>query len=156
MRRFQLLSEGAVVQQAGQDVGLGAPTDREVDLGVLERDRRLGGEQLDELELVLGEDPALADPLQRQDPDRAVAPAERHAHEAPVDRARVRLQDAIVVPLVGHVDRLVVLEDPRREPGLTDVPRLEVVVGVEAASHDRRQRPWCPGRSARSRRCPSR
>ena len=47
--------ERAVVEQAGQVVGARADLDRPVDLGVLERDRDLGGEQLDELELVLGE-----------------------------------------------------------------------------------------------------
>ena len=44
--------ERAVVEQAGQVVGLGADLDRPVDLGVLEGDRDLRREQLDELELV--------------------------------------------------------------------------------------------------------
>ena len=47
--------EGPVVEQAGQVVGLGADLDRPEDLRVLQRDRDLRREQLDQLELVRGE-----------------------------------------------------------------------------------------------------
>ena len=44
-----------MVAEAGQGVVLGPDRDRAVDLGVLEGERRLAREQLDELELVLVE-----------------------------------------------------------------------------------------------------
>ena len=65
------LLERAVVEQAGQLVGPGADLDGAVDLRVLERDRDLRGEQLDELELLGRERVADAEPLDGQD---AVAP----------------------------------------------------------------------------------
>ena len=49
---LQPLLERAVVEQAGQVVGPGPDLDRLEDLGVLEGDRDLRREQLDELELV--------------------------------------------------------------------------------------------------------
>ena len=74
------LLERAVVEQAGQVVGPGPDLDRLEDLGVLERDRDLRREQLDELEL-LGARTVLpsAEPLDRQHADRAVAAAQRDA-----------------------------------------------------------------------------
>ena len=75
--------ERAVVQQPGQVVGLGPDLDRLVDLGVLERDRHLGGEQLDELELVLRVAVLEAEPLERQDAGRALAAAQRDAIRLP-------------------------------------------------------------------------
>ena len=76
--------ERPVVEQAGQVVGLGADLDRPEDLGVLQGDRDLRREQLDELELVGGERVAVAEPLDRQDADRAVAAAQRDDDEAAV------------------------------------------------------------------------
>ena len=49
------LLERPVVEQPGQVVGPGADLDRLEHLGVLERDRDLGREQLDELELLARE-----------------------------------------------------------------------------------------------------
>ena len=51
--RAEPVLERAVVEEAGQVVGLGADLDRPMDLRVLERDRDLRGEELDELELLL-------------------------------------------------------------------------------------------------------
>ena len=73
------LLERAVVEQAGEVVGPGPDLDRLEDLGVLERDRDLRREQLDELELLGREDVADAEPLDRQDADRAAATAQRDA-----------------------------------------------------------------------------
>ena len=52
-RLAELALERAVVAQAGQRVLLGPHPDLAVGLGVLERDRRLAGEELGELELVV-------------------------------------------------------------------------------------------------------
>ena len=120
--------EGPVVEQAGQVVGLGADLDRAEDLGVLQGDRDLRREQLDELELVGGERVVRAEPLDGEDADRAVATAQRHHDEAAllgVDRAE--LVDARVGALVRDVGRLVVLDDPGRDAGLARLPRLEVL-----------------------------
>ncbi len=51
-RLAQLALECTVVAQAGQGVELGPDLDGPVDLGVLEGDRGLAGEQLGQLELV--------------------------------------------------------------------------------------------------------
>ena len=79
------LLERPVVEQAGQVVGPGPDLDRLEDLRVLEGDRDLGGEQLDELELLGGERVAEAEPLDGQDADGAVPAAQRHDDEAAVD-----------------------------------------------------------------------
>src|SRR5207253_2260743 len=76
--------ERAVVQERGEVVGLGPDLDGAVDFGVLERDRDLRREQLDELELLLAVDSLEPEPLQRQDAGRTVAAAERNADQAPV------------------------------------------------------------------------
>ena len=76
--------ERAVVEQAGQVVGLGADLDGLEDLGVLERDRDLRREQLDQLELVGRERVADAESFDRQDADRAVSPAQRDDDQAAV------------------------------------------------------------------------
>ena len=68
---FEPVLERPVVEQAGQVVGLGAELDRLEDLRVLEGDRHLGREQLDELELVARERVAGAEPLDREDADGA-------------------------------------------------------------------------------------
>ena len=115
--------------------------DGQVDLGVLEGDGRLRGEQLDQLELVVAEHPALAEALERQHADRAVARAQRHAHDAAVDRARRRLEDPVVVELVDDADGLVVREDPRRDARFAGVPGLQVVLRVDAPGDDRREQP---------------
>ena len=47
--------EGAVVPQPGERIGLGAVAQGLVRIGVVERDRRLGGEELDELEVAVAE-----------------------------------------------------------------------------------------------------
>ena len=145
------------LQECRQVVGLGPDLDGPVDLGVLEGDRDLGGEQLDELELLLAVDGLEPDPLERQDAGRAVAAAERDADQAAVDEPGVaELEDPRVVPLVEHEGRLVVGDDPGREALLAGQPRLHVLGGVD--------RPWrsaagagrSPGRGARSRGCRSR
>ena len=50
-----LLDQRAVVPDAGQRVGLGAQLDGAVRLGVLQRDRDVAGEELDQLELLVAE-----------------------------------------------------------------------------------------------------
>ena len=50
--RSRWSSNVAVIEQPGQAVGLRADLDGPEDLGVLERDRDLGREQLDEVELL--------------------------------------------------------------------------------------------------------
>ena len=82
------LLERAVVEQPGQVVGPCPDLDRLEDLGVLERDRDLRREQLDELELLGRERVADAEPLDGQDADRAAAAAQRDDDEAAVDRVR--------------------------------------------------------------------
>ena len=82
------LLERAVVEQPGEVVGARPDLDRLEDLGVLERDRDLRREQLDELELLGREGVAEAEPLDRQDADRAAATAQRDDDEAAVDRRR--------------------------------------------------------------------
>ena len=82
------LLERPVVEQPGQVVGPRPDLDRLEDLGVLEGDRDLRREQLDELELLGGERVGEAEPLDRQHADRAVAAAQRDDDEAAVDRAR--------------------------------------------------------------------
>ena len=72
---FQPLLERAVVQEAGQVVGPGADLDRVVCLRVLQCDRHLRREQLDQLELGLVEAVVDAEPLQRQHACRAVTAA---------------------------------------------------------------------------------
>jgi hypothetical protein len=84
--RAELVLERRVVEQPGQAVGLGADLDRPIDLGVLERDRDLGGEQLDQVELLGREGVAEAEALHRQDPDRARPAAQRNDDEAAVHR----------------------------------------------------------------------
>ena len=79
-RRARAVLERAVVQQPGQVVGLGADLDRAVDLGVLQGDRDLGREQLDELELLLREARARAPRRSRvRTPVAPVAAAQRDA-----------------------------------------------------------------------------
>ena len=84
---FEPLLERPVVEQPGQVVGLGADLHRLEDLRVLEGDRHLGREQLDEFELVAGERVADAEPLDRQDAGRACPAAQRDDDEAAVERA---------------------------------------------------------------------
>ena len=60
----------------------------QVDLGVLQRHRCLGCEQLGQLELVVGEQPALADAFDRQPADRAVAAPQGDTDETAVGWAR--------------------------------------------------------------------
>ena len=139
-QRVHVLAERAVVEQAREHVRLCPAPDVEVDLGVLQRDRRLRREQLDELVLVVREQAAFPEPLHGEHADRTFAPAEGHADEAAVDRATGSLRDPVVVVLVVDPDRLVVLEHPRCEAGLAGRPRLHVEVGVRSPGHDRRQR----------------
>ena len=84
------LLERAVVEQTGEVVRAGPDLDRLEDLGVLERDRDLRREQLDELELLGRERVADAEPLDGQDADRAVPAAQRDDDQAAVDRRRRR------------------------------------------------------------------
>ncbi len=140
---LELVLERRVVQEPGQAVGLGADLDGPVDLGVLERDRDLGREQLDQVELLRREGVADAEALHRQDADRARPTAQRHDDEAAVHRRIVRVRaaemvDPRVVSLVVDVDRLVVVHDPRRDAGLARLPWLHVVIGVDAARGQRR------------------
>ncbi len=70
-RLAELPLEGAVVAQPGQRILLGPDPDLAVRFGVLERDRRLAGEQLGQLELVVGERGVrLAHPADVQRADR--------------------------------------------------------------------------------------
>ena len=133
--------ERAVVEQPGQVVGSGADLDGLEDLGVLERDRDLRGEQLDELELLGRERVRLAQPLDRQHADGAAAAAQRDDDEAALDRAELvaEVVDPRIGLLVADEDRLVVLEHPGRHPGLTRRPGFEIVRGVDAAGGQRRQ-----------------
>ena len=115
--------------------------DGEVDLGVLEGDRGLGGEQLHQLELVVAEHAALAEPLERQHADRAVAP--RRGTQTmlpwtgPVGGWRIRSSSYSSTIRTGSLcSRTQVAM-----PGLAGVPRLEVVLGVDAAGDDRREQP---------------
>ena len=85
---FEPLLERAVVEQPGQVVGPGADLDRLEDLRVLERDRHLRREELDELELLARERIADAEPLDRQHADRPAPAAQRDDDEAAVDRRR--------------------------------------------------------------------
>ena len=131
--------ERAVVQEAGQVVGLGADLDRAVDLGVLEGDRDLGGEQLDELELLLacsdGSSPSRSSVRTPVAPSRprsgtqirlpSIGPASRNW------RTRGSL------PLVEDEGRLVVGDDPGREALLAGQPRLHVLGGVDALGGQR-------------------
>ena len=80
--------ERPVVEEPGQVVGLGADLDGAVDLGVLEGDRDLGGEELDELELVLRVARVVAEPLEGQDAGRSVAATKRDADQAAFQRTR--------------------------------------------------------------------
>ena len=82
------LLERAVVEQAGEVVGPRPDLDRLEDLGVLERDRHLRREELDQLELLGREGVAEPEPLDGQDADRAAAAAQRDDDEAAVDRVR--------------------------------------------------------------------
>ena len=121
--RAEPLLERRVVEQAGQAVGPGADLDRLEHLGVLERDRDLRGEQLDELELVVREGVARPEPLDREHADRAAAVAQRDHDQAAVVRlVVVAMVDPRVVGLVADVDGLVVLHDPGRDPGLAGLP----------------------------------
>src|SRR5882672_7934229 len=111
-----------------------------MDLGVLEGDRDLGGEQLDELELVLRVALDDAEAFEREDARRAVAAAERDADEAAVEGAGgAELVDPPVRSLVKDEDRLIVADDPRREALLTGCPRLEVFGFVDTAGCQRRE-----------------
>ena len=157
LRSSQLL-ERAVVQEAGQVVGLGADLDGPVDLGVLEGDRDLRGEQLDELELLLAEALLDAEPLQRQHAGGAVAAAQRDARSgcrpcAPcrrnwLTRGSVRSSGTRAGSLCAttHVAM----------PVLAGLPRLEVLVGVDAARGQRDEQARRRGRAPRSRCCRSR
>ena len=93
---FEPFLERPVIEQAGEVVGPGTDLDRLEDLGVLERDRDLRGEQLDELELLRREGIREPQPLDRQDADRAVTAAQRDDDQAAVDGppSRAELVDA--------------------------------------------------------------
>ena len=80
------LLERPVVEHPGQVVGPRPDLDGLEDLGVLERDRHLRREQLDELELLGDERVGEAEPLDGQHADRAVTAAQRDDDEAAVDR----------------------------------------------------------------------
>ena len=113
------------------------------DLGVLEGDRDLGGEQLDELELVEGE--------------RVAGFPSRSIVSTPMAPPRLRSGTTMRLPsfespslrwltrgsvaLVADVDRLVVLHDPGRHAGLAGRPGLQVEVAVDAAGRQRGQQP---------------
>ena len=132
------LLEGPVVEQAGQVVGPCPDLDGAVDLGVVEGDRDLRREQLDQLELLLVEAILPTEPLERQDARDALPTAQRHDDQAAVHRSRrVELEDPRIGQLVGHELGLVVLEDPGRDTGLPRLPRLEVVLGVDPARGQR-------------------
>ena len=81
------------------------------------------------------------EPLDGQHADGAAPAAQRDDDQAAVDRADVvaEVVDPRVVALVADEDRLVVLDDPGRDPGLARLPRLEVGRGVDAAGGQRRE-----------------
>ena len=127
-----------MVEQAGQAVRARPDLDGLEDLGVLEGDRDLGGEQLDELELVERERVALAQSLDREHADGAAAIAQRHDDEAavvwiPVDT----MVDSRVGGLVADINRLVVLDDPGRHAGLARLPWLQGEIPIDAVTGQR-------------------
>ena len=154
---LQVLAEGGVVEQPGQPVGLGAHLDVAEDLRVLDGDGHLGREQLDELELLGREQVARPQTLDGQHADGPVPAAQRDDDEAAVDGLDLaEVVDPRVVALVGDVDRLVVLDDPRREAGLALLPRLQVLRGVQARGPSAGSGDRSPGRRPRWRCCRSR
>ena len=148
-----------VVEKAGQAVRLGADLDGAVHLGVLQGDRHLRREQLHEVELLGRERVPDAEPLHRQDPDRAGSAAQRHDDEAAISGRVVdpvghaEMIDARVAPLVLDVDGLVVLDHPCRDAGLTRFPRLQVRGRMDATRCQRRQEAGRRDRPPRWRRC---
>ncbi len=139
---LELILERGVVQEPGQPVGLRADLDRAVDLGVLEGDRHLRGEQLDEIEFLGRERVADPEALHRQDADRARPTAQGNDDKTAIHRRVVgigatEVVDPRVVALVVDVDGFVVVDDPRGHPGLARFPRLHVAIGVDTASRDR-------------------
>ena len=78
------------------------------------------------------------EPLQRQHAGGALRPEQRDDDQAAVDLARVpEVVDPVVGGLVLDEHGLVVLHDPRRDPGLARLPRGEVLLGVDAAGGQR-------------------
>ena len=112
-----------MVEEAGQVVRPSPDLDRLEDLGVLQRDRHLGREQLDELELVDRERIADPEPLEGDDADRAVRRRSGVAMMLPSWPPVVgRSLHPRVVALVADVDRLLVGDDPRGDAGLARFP----------------------------------
>lgn len=136
----QVVLEGPVVEQAGQVVGLRPDLDRPEHLRVLEGDRDLRREQLHEVELLGGERVAHPEALDGEDADGPGSTAQRDDDQAPVHGAIVGIAevvDPLVVAFVLDIDRLVVFDDPGGDPGLTGLPRLEVVLGVDPPGRQR-------------------
>ena len=87
---LEVVLEGAVIEEPGQGVGLGADLDRREDLRVLQRDGHLRREQLDQVELLGRERVAHAEPLDGQHTDGAGTSTQGHDDEAAVDGPRGR------------------------------------------------------------------
>ena len=128
-----------MIAQAGQGIVLGADAHGAVDLGVLQGDRGLAGEELGELELVGAEgglraahpaDVERADRLavdEQRDDDHRLGLERRPGH---LDRARVE------VGLVGQ-DRLAMLDHPAGDPGPERALVGQDQVGEPVAGDDR-------------------
>ncbi len=108
-----------MIAQAGQRVEVGADADGAVRLGVLERDRRLRGEQLGELELVGAERGlVVAHPADVERADRLAVDEQRDDdHRLGLERGAGHLdRPRVEVGAVGE-DGLAVVDDPAGQPG---------------------------------------
>ena len=118
-RGQQALVEAAVVEEAGQRVGLRLVLEPRADLRVVERERGGVGEALRELELVVGEEAVLADPVDvehaldprardQRDRDQRLG-VDRRARDEAHARVEVRLVDVrgLAVPRRPAGDALV-------------------------------------------------
>ena len=138
-RFAHLALERSVVAQAGQRVLLGTDADLAVGLGVLHRDRGLAGEQLGQLELVVGEVRlGLAHPADVQRADGLARHEQRNDdHGLGLEWGARHLDGARVeVGGVGE-DRLAVVDDPARDADAELALVGEDQLGEAVAGDDR-------------------
>ena len=134
----EALVEVAVVVEAGERVGLGFALEPRTDVRIVEGERGRVTEALRQLELLLGEESVLADPVDVQRPLQSAARDQRH------DDQRFRLErrpghelDPRVEVRLVREHRLTVLDRPA---GDADAEGEDVVVDLlrPLAPHERR------------------
>ena len=134
----ELALERAMVAQPGERVVLGPNGHRAVDLGILEGQRRLAGEQLDELELVLAEVGLLAaHPSDVERADDLAGNADRDDdHRLRLGRRARDLDRARIAEGIVGEDPFAIGDDPAADPDLDRPGVVEDHLGEAVASDD--------------------